>query len=174
MSEQPDGLRAADVDREFVAERLRNALNEGRLSLSEYDDRLRETYAARTYGDLKGLLTDLPEVAPAERSALIRDAPNSAIATESRSSQGRARRLWLTGVWSGWLSTSLIVTGIWFATNIGRDHFDDFWPVWVIVPWGAVLLATTIRGLATGQPGYRASRHDERRARRERRRGDRD
>ena len=60
-------LRAADVDREFVAEQLRNALNEGRLTLTEYDDRLQEAYAARTYGDLKGLLSDLPDVARRRR-----------------------------------------------------------------------------------------------------------
>ena len=113
MSEQPDGLRAADADREFVAERLRSALNEGRLTLSEYDDRLRETYAARTYGELKGLLTDLPEVAPgASRSVSWYRAPPVAVPRSRRHT-----RQWLAKVWSSWLTASLIATGIWLATT---------------------------------------------------------
>ncbi|MDP9799157.1 signal recognition particle GTPase [Catenuloplanes nepalensis] len=53
-------MRAADGDREAVAERLRAALNEGRLDLAEFDERLGRAYAAKTYGDLDGLLSDLP------------------------------------------------------------------------------------------------------------------
>ena len=59
MAERREELRAADSDRQFVAERLQAALNEGRLTLSEYDERLEQTYAARTYGDLDRLLDDL-------------------------------------------------------------------------------------------------------------------
>ena len=60
----PGDLRAGDADRERVAERLRTALDEGRLNLYEYDDRLREAYAAKTYGELDALLADLPGVTP--------------------------------------------------------------------------------------------------------------
>nr|WP_231927147.1 DUF1707 domain-containing protein [Micromonospora zamorensis] len=65
-----DGMRASDSDRTAVADRLRVALNEGRLDLHEYDERLQRAYAARTYAELDGLLTDLPPVASVERSAL--------------------------------------------------------------------------------------------------------
>ena len=59
---QPDPLhmRAADADRQKIADQLKAALDEGRLSLHEYDDRVSEAYAARTYADLLGLVTDLP------------------------------------------------------------------------------------------------------------------
>ena len=59
---QPDPvhMRAADADRHKIADQLKAALDEGRLSLHEYDDRVREAYAARTYADLLGLVTDLP------------------------------------------------------------------------------------------------------------------
>ena len=57
------------------AERLRAALDEGRLDLHEYDERLQRTYAAKTYGDLDGLLDDLPATVPpqpgADRAASI-------------------------------------------------------------------------------------------------------
>jgi hypothetical protein len=149
VSEDRDGLRAADVDREFVADRLRDSLNEGRLTISEYDDRLREAYAARTYGDLKGLLSDLPSVAPADHSQLTPATPPPPPPAVSR---GHARR-WVAGIWSSWLSASLICTVIWLASGAG-----SFWPIWVIGPWGAILLASTVSGLAAGEPRRQAER----------------
>ncbi|MEV5608410.1 DUF1707 domain-containing protein [Streptomyces sp. NPDC052225] len=53
-------LRASDADREQVAERLRDALAEGRLDMEEFDERLEATYKARTYGELAPLTQDLP------------------------------------------------------------------------------------------------------------------
>ncbi len=53
-------LRASDSDREQVAERLRHATAEGRLSADELDQRLEALYAARTYSELDALLADLP------------------------------------------------------------------------------------------------------------------
>jgi hypothetical protein len=55
-----DGMRASDSDREKVAEILRTAYAEGRLSLDEFDDRTTAAYASRTWGDLRGLTSDLP------------------------------------------------------------------------------------------------------------------
>ena len=71
-------MRAADADRQFVADRLKDALNEGRLDLGEYDERLQQTYSARTYGELDKLLNDLPTVRPAERSQVARTGPAAA------------------------------------------------------------------------------------------------
>ncbi|WP_435194595.1 DUF1707 SHOCT-like domain-containing protein [Streptomyces sp. NRRL F-5630] len=66
-------LRAADADRERVAERLREAVAEGRLDMEEFDVRLGAAYAARTYGELVPLTRDLPEsgtrVAPVPAAA---------------------------------------------------------------------------------------------------------
>lgn len=54
-------LRCSDVDRERVAEALRKAAADGRLTLSELEDRLDATFNARTYGDLQPITKDLPE-----------------------------------------------------------------------------------------------------------------
>jgi hypothetical protein len=59
-------LRAADTDRQAAVDRLGTALREGRLDLAEYDERLQQAYAARTYHELDELLTDLPTSAVAE------------------------------------------------------------------------------------------------------------
>jgi len=64
-------FRAGDADRERVAERLRVALEEGRLNLHEYDDRLRQAYAARTHADLDALIADLPGVTPPSQSQVV-------------------------------------------------------------------------------------------------------
>ena len=170
MSE-PDSLRAADVDREFVAQRLRDALNEGRLTLTEYDDRLREAYAARTYGELKTLLNDLPQAAPAERSTMVPASPSTLAQTTPAPVIPRNHtRTWLAGMWSSWLSVSLICVAVWFASGM----HGDFWPIWVIGPWGAILLASTITGLARGEPRRQAERDARRRAERDARRAQRD
>ena len=63
-----DEMRAGDSDREAVAAKLKSALDEGRLDLHEYDERLQKTYGAKTYGDLNGLLDDLPGTLHPERS----------------------------------------------------------------------------------------------------------
>lgn len=53
-------LRASDADREQLAERLRHAAVEGRLSTEELEDRLGTLYSSRTYGELDSLVADLP------------------------------------------------------------------------------------------------------------------
>lgn len=59
MSEPPE-LRASDADRERVAEVLREAVAEGRLTMEEFDERLDAAYRARTYAELEPLTRDLP------------------------------------------------------------------------------------------------------------------
>ena len=58
---RPD-LRAADADRDATAARLGAALAVGRLTSTEYAERLDATYAARTIGELASLTRDLPDV----------------------------------------------------------------------------------------------------------------
>ncbi|MFA1539006.1 DUF1707 SHOCT-like domain-containing protein [Actinomadura monticuli] len=55
----PD-MRAGDADRERVAQVLRDAAGDGRLTLAELDERLDAVYAAKTYGELAPLTRDLP------------------------------------------------------------------------------------------------------------------
>ena len=53
-------MRASDADREKVADVLREAYAEGRLTRVEHEERLAETYQATTYGDLIPVMRDLP------------------------------------------------------------------------------------------------------------------
>lgn len=60
-----DRLRSSDADRDRVASLLRDHFADGRLTPDELDERLTATLSARTFGDLRRVLSDLPEPAPA-------------------------------------------------------------------------------------------------------------
>jgi hypothetical protein len=60
----PDHWRAADADRAPIFDRLRQAVDEGRLDLVEYDQRLRAAETAQTLQELDRVVADLP--VPAE------------------------------------------------------------------------------------------------------------
>lgn len=68
-------MRAADVDRDRVAEVLNVAYVEGRLSRDEHDARLETAFAARTYADLDQVVSDLPR---APGAAAAQPAPSVA------------------------------------------------------------------------------------------------
>jgi len=66
MSSQPAvpdrrNLRASDADRERIADVLREAAGDGRLSMEELDERLDAVYAAKTYAELEPITRDLPD-----------------------------------------------------------------------------------------------------------------
>ena len=95
-------LHASNGDRENAAERLRLALDEGRLDLTGYDERLQAAYAASTYGELTALLADLPGPPAVERSAAAGadgpDGPADGARTRSARTWLRAVRFWLADV----------------------------------------------------------------------------
>jgi hypothetical protein len=100
-------LLASDADRERIAERLREAGAEGRLSAEELEERLERAFGARTEGELEPLTADLPAPpAPPRR---------------------RARRPDL----APYIGVSVMLMAIWALTGMGY-----FWPIWPILGWG--------------------------------------
>ena len=139
----PDShLRAADSDRVAVAAALGEHMSAGRLTLAEYDERVAQAYAAKTFGELTELTADLPTPGRAVAQAPVpASVAHSAPACAAGSWGGHN-----SSSWRAWLSTALIVVTIWLATSISSGHLDYFWPIWVIGPWGAVILAGQING----------------------------
>ncbi|MFI7598477.1 DUF1707 domain-containing protein [Actinoplanes sp. NPDC049681] len=133
-------MRAADADRQAVADQLRVALDEGRLELHEYDERLQRAYAAKTYGELGGLLTDLPAATVPDASPVV------------TASDRELRRRWLAHVWGSWLPVVGTMVAIWAVTCLAAGELTYFWPVWVAVAWGIGPVIATTSGLATGEP----------------------
>lgn len=154
----PDpNLRAADTDRQTVADALGRHLSDGRLTLAEYEERLAKAWEAKTYGDLAALTTDLPST-PATSGPVSMTKGNSASGSSTPAACGPWGRGPIRAIWASWLTTALIVTTIWLITSVGNGRFEYFWPIWVIGPWGAVLLARTL----TGQPAHRHDRRNRR------------
>ena len=72
---EPRDLRASDADRERVANVLREAAGDGRLTMDELDERLDAVYAAKTYAELEPITRDLPDAGTVPPPATAMAAP---------------------------------------------------------------------------------------------------
>lgn len=133
---QVQTMRAADADRQQIADRLKAALDEGRLTLHEYDDRIRDTYAARTYAELLVLVEDLPQPGISAREVQARSA--AAVRRANRRLPTALLVLWT--IWGAVAAVNIVV---WMLVVATAEQEIYPWPVWVAVP-GAALLAATI------------------------------
>jgi DUF1707 SHOCT-like domain len=59
-----DRIRVSDADRDRVTTRLRDHFAEGRLTPGELDQRVSAALNAKTFGDLRRVMTDLPGPVP--------------------------------------------------------------------------------------------------------------
>jgi hypothetical protein len=146
-------------------------MSTGRLTVAEYDDRLTRAYAARTYGELAELTADLPAT---EHPPLAQPAPQAAAQPAPAAGCGGWGRasMWTGGwgpwaggagrraAWGSWATTAVIGVVIWVVSCLATASLLYPWPVWVIGPWGVVLLAHSL----DGRDGRRArDRHPGRR-----------
>jgi hypothetical protein len=155
-----DEMRASDSDRQAVADRLRTALDEGRLDLSEYDERLQKTYAAKTYGDLNGLLDDLPGTVPPQRSQVAGYHPPPPAPQAPEPAERHSAAAWI-GSYGGVVA---VCTLIWAISSISAGHLTYFWPIWVFIP-----LILGVFGRMGGRDEHRRERDARRATRRDRR-----
>jgi hypothetical protein len=128
-------LRAADADRDTVAQVLTEAYADGRLDRAEFDERTAATMAARTLGELPPLLGDLvhtgslPAVRPAPGALTQPEIEEAAVAkwrSDRRSAVG------------GFVTASMICWVIWSVTMFGGFP----WPVFVMLGTGMNALNT--------------------------------
>jgi Domain of unknown function (DUF1707) len=59
-SHQDPNVRASDADRDEIGERLRRHHAEGRIDAEEFQERIDSCYQAKTIGELRQLVNDLP------------------------------------------------------------------------------------------------------------------
>src|SRR4051794_16279422 len=132
-------IRASDADRDAVAEHLRHAAVEGRLEPDELEERLHAALRARTYGDLRRLLADLPTTPMAwERGrAVAKPAPRIALAV--------AMRVVLT------LAIVAIVLTV-------AALMTAWWVLWVVVWFGLCGRRSAISRLGARPPWVRPPR----------------
>ena len=68
----PAEMRASDSDRDAVVSDLSEQFQAGRLTAGEFDERMGRALAARTWGELRDLLADLPTTRPAPQAPAAR------------------------------------------------------------------------------------------------------
>ncbi|MEV6767922.1 DUF1707 domain-containing protein [Nocardia sp. NPDC051030] len=142
----PENMRASDGDREMIVGRLRQAMDEGRLNLHEFDERLQQVYAAKTYGELTPVLSDLPAV----KNSRV---PGS---RAQATTGGGVVPTWVKIMWTPWVFVNALCLLTWVATGAGY-----FWPFWVAVPWGLALFIPTTIGIIVGRDNQRVAQERE-------------
>jgi hypothetical protein len=134
----PHRLRASDTEREQVAEILRAAMTEGRLTLEEGEERLGQVYAARYRDELVPLTADLPD---GGRRALA-ETPQARAATR----RGLRRHAGSVAL------LALVLTGFWALSGA---HF--FWP---LIPLAFLVMGVVRHARFGPRARYHHHRHE--------------
>jgi hypothetical protein len=152
-------MRASDADRQQTVERLCAALDDGRLKMEEYVERMGRAYEAVTYGDLAALCRDLPEASvarrpPAAPSPAARAQPGPVPQVPDH--RGAFARLpaALKVLWTIWLVAVSVNLVIWVLVVGTAGHMIYPWPVWVAGPYGAALFGISA-AVSMGRRGHR-------------------
>jgi DUF1707 SHOCT-like domain len=112
-------MRASDADRDAVLSDLSEHFQAGRLTAEEFDERAGQALAARTWGELKDLLRDLPTTLPGPR-----------VPTAAASAAGPER---LSGRRAPVPIPVLVGIGIAIAVSVGIAHaWGLLWLVFVV------------------------------------------
>jgi ferric-dicitrate binding protein FerR (iron transport regulator) len=111
-------IRASDADRDAALSELSEHFQAGRLTAAEFDDRAGQALTARTWGELRILLRDLP----APTSAATPQRPSRRPAMVPLAAIGIAAGL-LVGVAYGWWSLWLVAVVLFVA----RRYLRGLW-----------------------------------------------
>ncbi|MDT5179546.1 MAG: hypothetical protein QOJ95_3744 [Mycobacterium sp.] len=123
--------RAGDHERETTANYLGQALAEGYLDMTEYEERVRSAFGAHTTPDLQRLLADLPV------HQLRRTDPRR------RAARHAAARMSVRLHLAAYLLMVVIVLTVWLAVGLSAGGWY-FWPVWPILGAGIGVVAHAI------------------------------
>lgn len=155
-------LRASDSERQAVVEVLKQALDDGRLRMDEYVERMEKAYEAVTIGDLELLHDDLPVGAPAPARAPVAPvapaapvapvappipspAPVHVVNTPPPTPHPGVRGAYvdlpggLKVLWTLWFAAVAINIVVWVLVGLTTVSFPYPWPLWVAGPAGAAL-----------------------------------
>jgi Domain of unknown function (DUF1707) len=112
-------MRASDADRDAVLSDLSEHFQAGRLTHEEFDDRAGRALAARTWGELKDLLRDLPSTRPGPQAPVA--AASSAARPAQPSGRGAPAPI-----------AVLAAIGIAVAVSVGITH--SIWGfLWIVL-----------------------------------------
>ncbi len=148
-------FRASDEERERAARELRDHFAAGRLTQEELDERLQQAYAARTDGQLRAVMADLPRLplSPREQKAEL----------AKRRGQLQRRMIQEAG---GGITLFLVCLVIWLTDGAQ----GQFWPIWVAIVVVIPLIRNAWRLYGPAPEFERVERELEARARKAERR----
>lgn len=114
----PDRIRATDAERRGTVERLSHALGEGCVSVTEFEVRAANAWAATTRGDLSSLTEDLPPYRP-----ILLPVPRTV---------GHPGLRAMTATWA-------VLSLVAVVTSVVLGGLANTWWIWVVGPGGAVM-----------------------------------
>ena len=123
-------LRASDADREQIVYALRQHHGDGRLTVSEFTERMNQAYEAKTLGDLEGLTNDLPPLPP----------PLEPRPDPVRVNRGRFYQHLLT-----YTCVNCFLILLWIVSSAVTGRLLFFWPIWTLLGWGLAVGSHAIR-----------------------------
>jgi hypothetical protein len=149
-------MRVSDSERQAVVEVLKMALDDGRLKMDEYVERMEKAYEALTIGDLEQLHDDLPTGAPASPAIpapapapapapqpvyLVNSPPPVPPPTPHPGLRGAYVDLpgGLKVLWTILFAAVAINVVVWVLVGVTTASFPYPWPLWVAGPAGAAL-----------------------------------
>lgn len=152
-------LRAGHTDRDQAVKVLKAAFVQGRLTKAEFDLRISQALASRTYADLSTVTADLPAgLVPAAQPAPARDPASRTVAKVIA---------WITVVWVSFWGVFAVI----FPGELHSLSADVFFALMMLIvmpgsPAGLLMLHTWLekgpspapQGLPPG-PGSRAPQH---------------
>jgi hypothetical protein len=112
----PGHLRASHADREQVIDVLKTAFVQGRLAKGEFDARVGQAFASRTYADLAAVTADLPTWLV--RAQPPRQPAQAQIQPSGNTDINPAVVAMITGM-------TVLTAGLWAAVLIGHKIDDD-------------------------------------------------
>jgi uncharacterized membrane protein len=127
-------IRASDADRDRVTARLQEHFAAGRLTREELDERVTAVLHAKTFGELRPVLADLPEPAPAPQRASLQPAGRPWPARRHHPPVAPVFLLLL-------LTAVLVSSGGWLALAL----LKVFLLFWLLLMLAGVLVAGRIR-----------------------------
>jgi Domain of unknown function (DUF1707) len=139
-------MRASDHDRQQVVDVLRAGLEDGRLTMEEYTERMGRAYEAVTCADLAPLSADLPAAGPPAPEP--RAVPRPAVTGLRGALAGLPTALRV--LWAIWLSVVGVNVVVWALVCVTTASLIYLWPLWVAGPYGAVLLAVSAVSRGSG------------------------
>jgi len=149
MSESSPEIRASDSDRDRVAKELQRHFADGRLDNDEFNTRVESAYGARTRSELEPLTADLPERDLAEFAAELPTPPPLPLGAEG----GLLRDPALAIPWALWAGVNVLCFTIWLILFLTGTSDGYPWFLWVLGPWGLVMVFITLALAAVNRGG---------------------